>query len=117
MLISTLNLVASLSLLILDKQHDISTMRSIGMPTATIRRAFFAEGVLISAVGIVAGLVIGFLVCFLQQHFGIIKMGENFIVKAFPVAMHPSDFLLTFLLVSLISTLAVFLTTRRLNRP
>lgn len=112
-LISTLNLVASLSLLILDKRHDVGIMRSMGMPTATIRRAFFAEGVLISGVGIVTGLAIGFVVCFLQQEFGIVKMGDNFIVNAFPVDMHATDFVLTLLLVGAISTLAVFLTTRR----
>ncbi|MBR1516604.1 MAG: ABC transporter permease [Bacteroidales bacterium] len=112
-LISTLNLVASLSLLIIDKHHDIATMRSMGMPHAAIRRSFFVEGVLISAVGVVAGLLLGFIVCFLQQQFGIVKMGNNFIVSAFPVLMRGSDFLLTFLLVSALSTLAVFLTTRR----
>ncbi|MBQ4376316.1 MAG: FtsX-like permease family protein [Bacteroidales bacterium] len=112
-LISTLNLVASLSLLILDKRHDIGIMHSMGMPSTTIRRAFFAEGVLISVVGIVAGLAIGFIICFMQQQFGIVKMGDNFIVNAFPVDMHTADFLLTLLLVGAISTLAVFLTTRR----
>ena len=105
--------MASLSLLILDKRHDIGIMHSMGMPSTTIRRAFFAEGVLISVVGIVAGLAIGFIICFLQQQFGIVKMGDNFIVNAFPVDMHTADFLLTLLLVGAISTLAVFLTTRR----
>ena len=112
-LISTLNLVASLSLLILDKKRDIATLRSMGMLRSDIRRTFRIEGVMISIVGVVAGLVVGFLVCFLQQHFGIVKMGSGFIVSAFPVAMRAIDFLLTFLLVTAISTLSVFLSVRK----
>lgn len=111
-LISTLNLVASLSLLIIDKQHDISTLRSMGMTTQSMRRMFFEEGLLISAVGIAAGLLLGFVVCFLQQQFGLIRMGDNFVVSAFPVAMRGIDFLATFLLVAFLSSIAVFLTTR-----
>ncbi len=111
-LISTLNLVASLSLLVLDKKRDIATLRSMGMLPADIRKTFRIEGVMISAVGVVAGLLVGFLICFLQQQFGIVKMGDNFIVSAFPVAMRGVDFLLTFLLVMAISTLSVFLSVR-----
>lgn len=112
-LISTLNLIASLSLLIIDKRRDIATMRSMGMEKRTVRQVFFREGMLISAVGVVAGLVMGFVVCFLQQTFGIIKMGNNFVVSAFPIEMHFTDFVLTFALVMLLSTAAVWFTTRR----
>lgn len=111
-LISTLNLVASLSLLVLDKKRDIATLKSMGMQQSDIRKTFRIEGVMISAVGVVAGLLVGFLICFLQQQFGIVKMGDNFIVSAFPVAMRGIDFLLTFLLVMAISTLSVFLAVR-----
>ena len=65
----------------------------------------------------VAGLLLGFIVCFLQQTFGIIKMGNNFVVSAFPVEMHFSDFVLTFVLVMLLSTVAVWFTTRRAKIP
>ncbi|MBR4772956.1 MAG: ABC transporter permease, partial [Bacteroidales bacterium] len=59
-------------------------------------------------------LLLGFIVCFLQQQFGIIRMGDgNFVVSAFPVAMRAVDFLLTFLLVMAISTAAVTLTVQR----
>lgn len=113
-LISTLSLVASLSLLIIDKRRDCSTLRSMGMESAELRRTFFYEGILISAVGVVIGMVVGFVVCFIQQQFGIIKMGSsNFVVAAFPVAIHAIDFGITFLLVMALSTLSVFLTVRR----
>lgn len=113
-LISTLSLVASLSLLIINKRDDIFILRSMGMERRTIRRAFLAEGLLICATAVVVGLLLGFVICFLQQHFGLIRMGDgNFVVEAFPVAMRAVDFLATFLLVMAISTLSVTLTVHR----
>ena len=112
-LISTLNLVASLSLLMMDKRHDIATLRAMGMEGKGVRRIFRIEGVMISAMGVIAGLVVGFVVCFLQQHFGIVKMGSNFVVSAFPVAMRGIDFLLTTLLVMALSSLAVLFAVRK----
>lgn len=112
-LIATLNLVASLSLLVLDKQHDIATLRSLGMQRHDIRHTFRLEGFMIAAFGILVGLAVGFVICFLQQQFGLVKMGDNFVVSAFPVAMHWIDFVLTFLLVSAISFGAVMLAVRK----
>ncbi len=113
-LISTLSLAASLSLLIINKRGDVFTLRSMGMTLRQVRRAFFTEGMLICLVATLAGLLLGFVVCFLQQHFGIIRMGDgNFVVSAFPVAMRAADFLYTFLLVMAISGAAVFLTVHR----
>ena len=112
-LISTLNLVASLTLLILDKRKDIATLRSLGLRSTDLRRVFRVEGVLITSVGVVAGLLLGFIICFVQQQFGIVKMGDNFVVSAFPVAMRLTDFITTFLLVMGLGTFAVLLSVRK----
>jgi len=112
-LIATLNLIASLSLLIINKRKDIATLRSMGMMGNEIRQIFFVEGILIAAVGMVVGLVMGFLTCLLQQHFGIVKLGANAIVDAFPVAMRFIDFLAAFFVVGFLSTLVVAFTVRR----
>lgn len=113
-LISTLSLVASLSLLIINKRGDVFILKSMGMTAQRIRRSFTAEGLLICALAVVLGLVLGFVVCFLQQQFGIIRMGDgNFVVSTFPVAMRAVDFLYTFILVMAISSLSVALTVRR----
>ncbi|MBP5340855.1 MAG: ABC transporter permease [Bacteroidales bacterium] len=113
-LISTLSLVASLSLLIINKRDDIFTLQSLGLTRRRVRRAFRTEGILICTVAVVAGLLLGFIVCLLQQQFGIIRMGDgNFVVSAFPVSMRALDFLLTFLLVTAISALSVTLTVQR----
>ena len=112
-LISTLSLVASLSLLIINKKKDIFTLCSMGMTAQRMRRTFLTEGMLICGVAVVAGLAIGFVVCLLQQQFGIIQMGDgNFVVHDFPVAMQAADFIYTFLLVMVLSTLSVTLTVK-----
>ncbi len=113
-LIASFNLIASLSLLIIDKRDDNRLMLCLGAEKRTLRRIFFAEGVMISVVGVVIGLAVGFVVCFLQQQFGIVKMGDgNFIVDAFPVAMRFMDFVTVFVLVIALSLLSVWFTVRR----
>lgn len=113
-LISTLSLVASLSLLIINKRDDVFMLKSMGMTSRQIRRSFMAEGLLICGVAVLAGLLLGFVVCFVQQQFGIIRMGDgNFVVNAFPVAMRVVDFVIAFVLVMAISSLSVALTVRR----
>lgn len=113
-LIASFNLIASLSLLIIDKRDDNRLMLCLGAEKRTLRRIFFAEGVMISVVGVAIGLAVGFVVCFLQQQFGIVKMGDgNFIVDAFPVAMRFVDFVTVFALVIALSLLSVWFTVRR----
>lgn len=112
-LISTLNLIASLSLLIIDKRKDIATLRSMGMEQRDIRHTFFAEGMMISLVGVVSGLLLGFLICLAQQQFGIVKMGSNFVVNAFPVAMRAVDFITTFIIVMALSSISIYFTVHK----
>ncbi|MCF0212323.1 MAG: ABC transporter permease [Bacteroidales bacterium] len=112
-LISSLNLIASLSLLLIDKSKDIRILRAMGMEPRDVRRTFQTEGFLIALVGIGSGLIIGFLICLAQQQWGIVKMGANYIVEAFPVAMRWQDFVATTLVVSLLSLLSVLFTVRK----
>ncbi|MDY5968788.1 MAG: FtsX-like permease family protein [Bacteroidales bacterium] len=112
-LIATLNLIASLSLLIIDKRRDIGILQSMGMNKYEVRRVFFSEGLMICAIGAAVGMLLGFVVCLLQQQFGIVKMGSDFLVQAFPVEMHAIDFVATFLLVMGLSSLSVWFTVRK----
>ncbi len=115
-LIATFNLMASLSLLILDKRHDIDILRSMGMRDEEIRHIFFREGMMICTIGAVTGLLLGLLVCLAQQQWGLVKMGSShFVVQAFPVEIHALDFLYSFLLVMTISTLAVYTALRNVE--
>jgi lipoprotein-releasing system permease protein len=109
LIVACFNIIGSLSMLILDKRDDVATLRSLGAGDRLIARIFLFEGSLISFSGAVAGIVIGVLLCLLQQHFGLLSLGDgsSFVVDAYPVSVHPSDVLFIFLTVVLVGFLSV----------
>ncbi len=94
-IIIAFNIFSSLSMLIIEKQHDIGTLRSLGADESLIRRIFILEGWLISLLGLAIGLVIGVAFVLLQQKFGLIKMPGSYVVPAYPVILKGTDLLLT----------------------
>jgi lipoprotein-releasing system permease protein len=108
MFIISFNIIGSLSMLVLDKQKDISILKAMGATPTVIRNIFLLEGLLSSAIGALIGLFLGFIICLVQQKFGLVKLqgSGSFIIDAYPVEMHLSDFLLAFLIVIAISFLA-----------
>ena len=94
-IIIAFNIFGSLSMLIIEKQDDIRTLRSIGARDSLIRRIFILEGWFTSLAGMAAGLAAGIVFVLLQQHFGFIKMPGHFTVQAYPVILSFSDIILT----------------------
>ena len=114
-LIIGLNIHASLSMLIIEKREDISTLRAMGAGETLIRRVFVLEGWFISLLGLAIGLLMGLAFCLLQQRFGLISMPGNFVIQAYPVVLKGSDLLITALSVAILGYLiAAF--TERLSR-
>ena len=113
-IIALFNIVGSLTMLVIDKKKDISVLMGLGANDRLIRRIFFYEGVLISLIGCVAGLVLGLLFCLSQQAFGWIQFGEgeNLVTDVYPVDIRYSDFLLVFLTVFAISALISAVSSR-----
>ena len=112
-LIVALNIYGSLSMLIIEKEDDIETLRAMGASDALVRRIFVLEGWLISLFGLVIGLVAGVALALLQQHFGFVKMPGNFIVTAYPVVVKFTDILLTVTGVALIGLGVALVAARR----
>lgn len=114
-LIIGLNIHASLSMLIIEKREDISTLRAMGAGETLIRRVFVLEGWFISLLGLAIGLLMGLAFCLLQQRFGLISMPGNFVIQAYPVVLKASDLLITAFSVAILGYLiAAF--TERLSR-
>ena len=114
-LIIGLNIHASLSMLIIEKREDISTLRAMGAGEKLIRRVFVLEGWFISLLGLAIGLLMGLAFCLPQQRFGLISMPGNFVIQAYPVVLKGSDLLITALSVAILGYLiAAF--TERLSR-
>ena len=108
--ISCFNVIGSLSMLILDKREDVETLRHLGADSSLISKIFLFEGRLISTFGALAGIVLGLLLCFLQQRFGFVSLGGggDFVVDAYPVSIHLTDVLLVFATVSVVGFLSVW---------
>lgn len=116
--IACFNVIGSLSMLILDKREDVETLRNLGAGDRLIARIFLFEGRLISVFGACAGIIVGLLLCFLQQYFGIIALGGDgsFVVDAYPVSVHFTDVLLIFVTVITVGFLSVWYPVRYLSR-
>ena len=102
LIIAAFNVVGPLSILIIEKRNDIKILKSMGAADETIARIFLFEGWLISFSGIIIGIILGVAISFLQQHFGILKLGGTpgaYLVDAYPVIVKTTDVLLTFLIV------------------
>lgn len=119
LVVACFNIVGSLSMLIIDKRDDVVTLRHLGATEALIRRVFIVEGCMISVVGAVAGTLLGLLLCWLQQEFGLVGMGStsgSFVVDAYPLSVHYSDVAAIFLTVVAIGLLSVLWPVRYLTR-
>lgn len=116
LIIACFNIIGSLSMLIIDKKDDIVTLRNLGANDKQIRRIFLFEGRMISVVGAVLGIGIGLLLCWLQQTYGIVRLGDqagNFVVNAYPISVHPLDIVTIFATVIIVGWLAVWYPVRR----
>ena len=111
-IIIAFNIFGSLTMLIIEKKDDIETFRSIGATDKMLRRTFTLEGWLISILGLVAGLIIGTALVFLQYRFGFIKMPGNFLVSAYPVILQWQDILMTVVGVALVGYLIATIPVR-----
>ena len=108
-IIIAFNIFGSLTMLIIEKEEDIRTLRSMGATNNLIRRIFILEGWFISLAGLAAGLAAGVILSLIQQHFGIIKMPGHFLVQAYPIIISWADILMTCVAVASIGYLIAIL--------
>ena len=117
LLIASFNIIGSLSMLIIDKQKDINTLSNLGASPSMLQRIFLFEGWLISLSGAVIGLIIGIGICLIQQHFGILQLGNGaeYIVSAYPVVVQASDLIIVSCTVLALGFLAAWIPARRIK--
>lgn len=115
LVIACFNIIGSISMLMIDKKNDVVTLRNLGATDRQIVRIFLFEGRMISVMGAAIGIVIGLLLCWLQQEYGIVRLGKSegsFIVDAYPVSVHPWDIILVFGTVIIVGFLSVWYPVR-----
>lgn len=119
LVIATFNVIGALSLLIIEKKDGIATLRNMGASDRLVTRIFVAEGWLISIIGALIGVILGLVLCLLQEHFGLITMHGNaatLIVDAYPVAVVWSDVLVVFALAAVVGVFTSIVVTLIMHR-
>jgi lipoprotein-releasing system permease protein len=94
LLIATFNIIGALTMLIIEKKKDVQTLSAMGADVTLIRKIFMAEGLMIIFIGAVIGILIGYVLCLLQKHYGFVTFDEGYIVNAYPIEVRFSDFVL-----------------------
>ncbi|WP_277232993.1 FtsX-like permease family protein [Phocaeicola salanitronis] len=118
LVIACFNVIGSLSMLIIDKREDVVTLRNLGADDNQIVRIFLFEGRMISFFGAFIGVVSGLLLCWIQQTFGLIRLGSSgsFVVDAYPVSVEAMDVIIVFITVLLVGFLSVWYPVRYLSK-
>jgi len=116
LIVASFSIIGSLTMLIIEKERDIGILRSLGADNMLIRKIFIYEGWLISIIGAIAGIILGFIICWVQQRFGIVSLqSESLIVNAYPVEMKIRDFIVVPLTVLIIGFWAAWYPVRFLT--
>ena len=115
LVVACFNIIGSLSMLIIDKKNDVVTLRNMGATDKQITRIFLLEGRMISVIGAIAGILLGLLLCWLQQEYGLVALGRSsgsFVVDAYPVSVHPEDIVIVFITVIAVGFVSVWYPVR-----
>jgi lipoprotein-releasing system permease protein len=105
-------------MLIIEKKEDIATLQSLGAGLPVLRRIFLLEGWMITAAGAMGGVLLGLLVCWLQLHFGIVKIpgSGSFVIDTYPIVIKAGDVAVVFLTVLAIGYGAAWYPVRTMIR-
>ena len=117
LLVISVNIFFSLTMLAVEKRHDVAVLYSLGASDRHIKSIFFLDGLMIGLSGVLLGVAAGIGLCWLQQEFGLVKLGiDRAVINSYPVRLTFSDILLTLLLVVPIVALASYLPVNRARR-
>ena len=109
-LIASFNIISSLIILIIDKKKDIESLFNFGVETRSIKKIFIYKSMLGVFIGSFSGIVIGFILAYLQQEFGLIKMGVgSFVIDAYPVSIRLYDILIILYNICLLLLLKLYM--------
>ena len=109
LILMAFNLVGALWMIVLDKQKDISVLKSMGADDRTVHRIFLSEGLLLTLLGLFSGVVLAIVLYAVQKTWGIVTIPQGFLVESYPIAMRAADFIpvtLTVVGIGLLASLA-----------
>ncbi len=114
LLIAAFNMISALTMLVLEKQKDISVLQSMGANKSMVLKIFLSEGLLLGSIGTIAGILLALIICFLQVKFKLVKLeGGSFLIDYFPVELAAADFLLVAATATFIAFMASWFPARK----
>lgn len=119
LIVASFNIIGTLAMLIIEKKEDLRVLTALGANKSLIRRIFLVQGSFVSLLGGMVGLLLGALICFLQQSFHFVKLGDgsaNYLMNYYPVEMHASDFIIVFITILIISILTSYIPIRQIKK-
>jgi lipoprotein-releasing system permease protein len=116
-MVAALNIIASLVLMVMEKNRDIAILRTMGAPARAIRRIFMMQGLAIGLVGTTAGTILGIVVARIADHYQIIKLPSDvYQITYLPFRLQPLDVVIVFLSATLICFVATIYPARQASR-
>ncbi len=114
LIVASFNVIGTLTMLIIEKKEDAQTLIFLGTNKRSVNRIFLYQGLLITMIGAIAGLILGALICFLQQKFGFVKLPGNgsFVITDYPVKLIYTDFFIVLITVTAIGFIASWFPVR-----
>ena len=117
LIIASFNIIGSLTMLIIEKERDISILKSLGADNRLIKKTFLLEGWMISILGAIIGIILGLIICWMQQKFGLVKFSsDSLLIDAYPVKLKVIDFIVVPATVLFIGYLAAWYPVRYLTK-
>jgi lipoprotein-releasing system permease protein len=114
LVVAAFTMIGALTMLVLEKQKDISVLHALGGSNGFIQRIFLSEGMLLAIIGGVAGMLLALILALLQIKFHLIPLtGGSFLIDYFPVKLRLADFLLVGATVFIIALIASWLPSRK----
>ncbi|RPG60262.1 MAG: ABC transporter permease [Flavobacteriales bacterium TMED191] len=113
LIVSMLSLVASLIVLLMQKQRDIQILFSFGFRIQNVKKIFLTVGFMITTCGLIAGTTLGLIFCFLQDKFHIVKLSSlnNITLNYYPIKVHLDDIISIQLIVIFLGLVTTYFVT------
>jgi lipoprotein-releasing system permease protein len=114
MIVFSFTIISSLTMLVIEKEKDISVLHALGGNTGFIQKVFLSEGLLLTIMGGIVGILLALLLAWMQVHLKLIPLeGGSFLIAYFPVKLKASDFILVSITVFIIALLASWIPARK----
>lgn len=89
--VAALNILIALTMMVMEKTRDIAVLMSFGVDPGQVRRIFLMQGLLISLVGTIIGVILGYVAAWAGAHYHIPLSPDVYSIDTLPFAPRPWD--------------------------